>query len=873
MIVYNTNYFGLPQIFRLNGSALYRTLLPSTFSTCILILYKYTWGEGDTAVQLMDDRIVEGYPSDYSGLAGGTLHPFVIAIYVMAFSLIMNHRLNYCYQRYWESCSNLYLMTSKWVDSATTLASFHYQSSVYDENRPACFGTDHSNTTTTSNNSTTTNTNTQARAPPSGGNTRTSQYVNENVSNTNHYRMSTIADDEDDDEDDNDHGYDETDVSSSWSSNSSSSQSSQVQSSQVQPQSVSVSSSLRRKEGSDGSGIIVASCKSLVSSFSRERRRTNSKVGIKEEEVVPSSANNDAAAPPYLERISTSRTIDVGSVCDNKLVANDSTTTTTNDNNNNNNSITNHRILRRLFHWKFNKSSTKSNNNDSNNKNSGNRTSYTTSSSVKKNNENQTSSSSSLFFKDTTKENKNNVEQDNAHVIIPDCSGGSSSGSSGVDNKKVQLHKSNSEPVLVVKQQKQNDAIPPLTTASSPKNHHTVGVSFADVVNGNSNINNNGSKNSLDNCVVIDDNDSVQKSSSTGKLRQLAQQRKTLKKSLSSKFGRRSDYSSSYNTRTTNHRPYTHNDPKQSSHGHRRKPSTDMPNNTVVIKSFTPNPSLAWQKRNRVAMPRNTGLHSSMCEHANLNWEKLLLDDKRRRIEEERRKKMKEQRGYDNDDNTAGGGISGMMNRRASLPVMNLKRSALLLGQSTIHRGEKRISSDPLDKEWSSENEGSINIDDNNNNLSNISSSSGGRTKSISYSNKLSKPPLNWLPPIVDLPSLHKKQSSSIGSSCMSSNGTKSSFSNTSDQHSSNIRFNVSGSGHLNPPEEDMNGRASLFLQEAAHLFSLVSAVAMASLRADMEGCASPLVDYLPGQEFPVRIYLYLFIYMYIYIYIYIYYI
>ena len=50
---------------------------------------------------------------------------------------------------------------------------------------------------------------------------------------------------------------------------------------------------------------------------------------------------------------------------------------------------------------------------------------------------------------------------------------------------------------------------------------------------------------------------------------------------------------------------------------------------------------------------------------------------------------------------------------------------------------------------------------------------------------------------------------------------------------------------------ENMNDRASLFLQEAAHLFSLMSAVSMASLRADMEGCASPLVDYVPGQKFP----------------------
>jgi hypothetical protein len=54
--------------------------------------------------------------------------------------------------------------------------------------------------------------------------------------------------------------------------------------------------------------------------------------------------------------------------------------------------------------------------------------------------------------------------------------------------------------------------------------------------------------------------------------------------------------------------------------------------------------------------------------------------------------------------------------------------------------------------------------------------------------------------------------------------------------------------------DEDNNPIAdapSLFLQEAAHLLSLTSAVAMASLRADMEGVTSPLVEYIPGLPFP----------------------
>lgn len=43
----------------------------------------------------------------------------------------------------------------------------------------------------------------------------------------------------------------------------------------------------------------------------------------------------------------------------------------------------------------------------------------------------------------------------------------------------------------------------------------------------------------------------------------------------------------------------------------------------------------------------------------------------------------------------------------------------------------------------------------------------------------------------------------------------------------------------------------SLFLQEAAHLYSLLSAVAMATLRYDIEGTQSPLADYIPGRSFP----------------------
>lgn len=45
--------------------------------------------------------------------------------------------------------------------------------------------------------------------------------------------------------------------------------------------------------------------------------------------------------------------------------------------------------------------------------------------------------------------------------------------------------------------------------------------------------------------------------------------------------------------------------------------------------------------------------------------------------------------------------------------------------------------------------------------------------------------------------------------------------------------------------------KPSLFLQELAHLLSLLSAVALSTLRADAEGTESPLADFVPGEPWP----------------------
>lgn len=56
-------------------------------------------------------------------------------------------------------------------------------------------------------------------------------------------------------------------------------------------------------------------------------------------------------------------------------------------------------------------------------------------------------------------------------------------------------------------------------------------------------------------------------------------------------------------------------------------------------------------------------------------------------------------------------------------------------------------------------------------------------------------------------------------------------------------------------PITELTGLASqtpsLFLQEAAHLYSLLSAVAMSTLRCDVEGAESPIAPHIPGIPLP----------------------
>lgn len=300
---------------------------------------------------------------------------------------------------------------------------------------------------------------------------------------------------------------------------------------------------------------------------------------------------------------------------------------------------------------------------------------------------------------------------------------------------------------------------------------------------------------------------------------------------------------------------------------HRRLPSTDIPTPGIggtIVKSFKLNPSLDWQKRNRTAMPRNTGLHSTVFQiPIGFDFEKLLLKEEEERQKEAHKKQFDDwkQRQQELQQGKqigiAGQGFLGAASRRTTLPLpLSFRRPIVRSNSNTnsmINAGNpSRVTSKPTRSSNVSSLSKSIVDDDKTGN----SQKSNKRGDSFRLPNLFSRMELS------DLPSLHKKHTADKSDSFLPSGSSVkkikseigtgsiplSEYADSKDHHNSDsmgIYSSERQSSSLRPPVEKMNGRASLFLQEAAHLYSLMSAVAMASLRADMEGVSSPLVDYV----------------------------
>ncbi|CAJ1941221.1 unnamed protein product [Cylindrotheca closterium] len=131
MITYGGGAFGFEVLFRLHGSAIWKSLTLAVLSCGIyLLLYFYS-------------GVPENYVADATDPNKVVLfdHPYPIGALVSAFSFLLVFRANFAYHRYWEAFSAIHLMHSKWTDFATEVASFHYQSERYSKYAPPAFGT------------------------------------------------------------------------------------------------------------------------------------------------------------------------------------------------------------------------------------------------------------------------------------------------------------------------------------------------------------------------------------------------------------------------------------------------------------------------------------------------------------------------------------------------------------------------------------------------------------------------------------------------------------------------------------------------------------------------------------------------------------
>jgi predicted membrane chloride channel (bestrophin family) len=67
-------------------------------------------------------------------------HPYAIGALIAALTFLLAFRANFSYNRYWEACTVVHQMHSKWLDVGMEMAAFHLQSVRYDDRKPPAFG-------------------------------------------------------------------------------------------------------------------------------------------------------------------------------------------------------------------------------------------------------------------------------------------------------------------------------------------------------------------------------------------------------------------------------------------------------------------------------------------------------------------------------------------------------------------------------------------------------------------------------------------------------------------------------------------------------------------------------------------------------------
>eukprot|EP00956_Cyclotella_meneghiniana_P019511 scaffold33389_cov91-Cyclotella_meneghiniana.AAC.5 len=131
MIEYSKGNFGLRLLFRWNGSALIKASIPGLFSVALFLClyYEYFNDANTTATEEDIEELIIEYLD----------HPYAIGVLIASVSLLITFRANYGYQRYWEGCTAVHNMMSKFMDATMHSAVFHLQSDKLVAMRPPSF--------------------------------------------------------------------------------------------------------------------------------------------------------------------------------------------------------------------------------------------------------------------------------------------------------------------------------------------------------------------------------------------------------------------------------------------------------------------------------------------------------------------------------------------------------------------------------------------------------------------------------------------------------------------------------------------------------------------------------------------------------------
>ncbi|CAB9497787.1 Bestrophin, RFP-TM, chloride channel [Seminavis robusta] len=126
MITYDRSAFGLNLIFRVHGSAIYRSIIPGMLAVVTLIVIRYIQSpDGSMDASNRTDNEVQ--------------HPYSIGILVGSISFLIVFRASQGYSRYWEAAGAIHQMQSKWLDAIIHTGCYHMQCGHYDSIKPPSF--------------------------------------------------------------------------------------------------------------------------------------------------------------------------------------------------------------------------------------------------------------------------------------------------------------------------------------------------------------------------------------------------------------------------------------------------------------------------------------------------------------------------------------------------------------------------------------------------------------------------------------------------------------------------------------------------------------------------------------------------------------